>query len=78
MATKWLEVKSALPGDMEDVLLFDELKGEYVGYYYATNGRFISSVDGYSLKNISHWMPLPARPEKNIEPLVSILAQADR
>ncbi|WP_207423047.1 DUF551 domain-containing protein [Desertivirga brevis] len=58
----WIPVGTTIPEDLIDVLLFDEKDGQWIGYYFRDTGHFIRAVDGAILKNISHWMPLPANP----------------
>ena len=59
---KWISVKNEIPEEMQEVIIFDELIGVFIGYYYTSNKSFICGVDGTRLKNVSHWMQLPKLP----------------
>jgi len=61
-AIDWISVKETLPGETEEVLLFDEKEGKWIGYYFLDSGKFIRSIDGYSLNFVTHWMDLPPNP----------------
>jgi hypothetical protein len=67
MVLEWIAVDNELPKDMEDVLLFDQEEGAFIGYYYESKGSFIRYIDGLHLKHVTHWMHLPSRP-KDIKP----------
>jgi hypothetical protein len=62
MVLQWTAASVTLTADMEDVLLFDAVEGEFIGYYYETDGKFIRYSDGKDLHNVTHWMPLPEKP----------------
>jgi hypothetical protein len=63
MVINWISIEEELPHDMQDVLLFDRKGEEYIGYYYASNGRFIRYIDGLNIEDVTHWMPLPSAPK---------------
>jgi len=62
MDFKWISKERSLPQDLEDVFLFDRKEGKFVGFYYAETGRFIRTIDGSALSDVTHWMPLPPDP----------------
>lgn len=47
---------------MENVLLYDEIEGLAIGYFFKQNSCFIQDLDGLKLKKVSHWMPFPHLP----------------
>ena len=57
---EWKLVADLLPTDMEEVLLFDELKGLSVGYYFNKNNSFIRHIDGHRLNNVKYWLNIPS------------------
>ncbi|MEJ6980414.1 hypothetical protein WG906_08125 [Pedobacter sp. P351] len=57
---EWKLVFDSLPTDMEEVLLFDELKGLSVGYYFIKNKSFIRHIDGHKLNNVKYWLTIPS------------------
>jgi hypothetical protein len=83
MVLEWTAVKNELPKDMEDVLLFDQEEGEYIGYYYESKKSFIRYIDGFRLKHVTHWMHLPGHPEDHQptfqqQTLAPLMRQIDR
>lgn len=70
---KWISVNNEIPVEMQEVIIFDEVIGVFIGYYYEGNKSFICSVGGARLKNVSHWTHLPELPvpEKKKRPELS-------
>ena len=60
--TIWVAVNDTLPNEMEDVLLFDEVEGKSLGYYFEPKSSFLREYDGLELSHVTHWMPLPEHP----------------
>jgi len=63
--SEWISVKNALPPDSVRVLVsyqssFNEFSGMLVA---ACIGGCFYAGSNYSLKGITHWMPLPGPPE---------------
>ena len=56
---EWVSVKERLPCPWEEILIFLE---PYVDIGYLLETGDFNSIRGFN--NITHWMPLPAPPEK--------------
>lgn len=67
MLMKWISVKERLPEDKKSWYLaitnFNEFFIVKRYFWEARNIWVFESNEGKTLTNISHWMPLPARPE---------------
>ena len=59
--SKWISVKDRLPQVGLDVLFVCENKQYGVGAYSDTYRDFFSGQ--FSVKNVTHWMPLPQPPK---------------
>ena len=60
---EWILIKTKLPEQGKDVLLFDG--GQiYFGYYSEISGKFILGNDKVEVHDFTHWMPLPSFPGK--------------
>jgi Xaa-Pro aminopeptidase len=60
---EWILMRSKLPEQGKDVLLFDG--GQiYFGYYSDISGKFIVGNDKVEVNDFSHWMQLPPFPKK--------------
>ncbi|MEJ6981828.1 DUF551 domain-containing protein [Pedobacter sp. P351] len=60
---EWILIKTKLPEQGKDVLLFDG--GQiYFGYYSEISGKFILGNDKVEVNDFTHWMPLPSFPGK--------------
>jgi len=62
MNLDWIAVMEEKPQDFNHILLYDEREGEVVGYYEQIANKFISLVDGLTLRAVTHWMELPDKP----------------
>ena len=60
MKLEWVAIQDKFPEDMEDILVYDELEGEFLGYYFSSTKMFIRYADGSTFENVTHWMPLSA------------------
>ena len=59
----WISVKTKLPKEFEDVLLFQENEGHpYIEIGYR-KGEFFENFT-YELNGVTHWMPLPKLPKE--------------
>lgn len=71
---KWINVNERLPDNTEEVLVTDGLESYAIAYYKKADGYWEASYDllevtSYSggciiiCGNITHWMPLPPKPQ---------------
>lgn len=74
MGLEWVAVQDKFPEDMQDILLHDEVEGEFIGYYFSSRKMFIRYTDGLTFENVTHWMPLPAL-RKNRQTIIKSLRQ---
>lgn len=65
---RWISVEDELPpkktGELSDKVLVYDAENNRVGasWYIHSTGKWFNGWDG-----ITHWMPLPAPPEKGVE-----------
>jgi hypothetical protein len=58
----WTTLKTSLPEQGKDVLLYDG--GQiYFGYYSEIYDKFIVAEDKVNLEDFTHWMELPEPPK---------------
>ena len=67
----WVLISEALPDDMQEVLLFDQVTNRTIGYYHNETDCFIRESDGLRLQNVISWMPLPEAPAISLASLVA-------
>jgi hypothetical protein len=61
----WKLVKTELPEQAKDVLLFDG--GQiYFGFYSEIYDKFVVADDKVDLQDFTHWMALPEFPKNKI------------
>lgn len=62
---EWISVKDILPdfGFAKDVLTFGTHDSARIGYYSQKNKIWVIDNCGYSLEDVTHWMPLPESPK---------------
>ena len=72
--SEWISVKDKLPERVGDVLVFRDFGGNYGGIsilsyrYSEAESKFTfcfydgESDEYYPTRNVTHWMPLPAKP----------------
>ena len=58
----WISVFEQKPGDLQQVLIFDEQLGINIARYYKSMDAFIGKDDRVLLKDAKFWMPLPPLP----------------
>ena len=58
--SEWISVEERLPEAEVDVLVTDDNGYVYVSRYHVGSISFWSAM-----KEVTHWMPLPAPPEEN-------------
>lgn len=58
----WISVMREKPEEMQDILIYDDVKGLNLGYYFEPKGIFIASADGKRLTHVSFWMRIPEVP----------------
>jgi len=61
---KWISIKDRLPPPEIEVLLFQPRFGCCVGSLQEW-GDFTDCVEGLTMPNVTHWMPLPEPPKEN-------------
>lgn len=60
----WIPLKTALPEQGKDVLLYDG--GQiYFGYYSEIYDNFIVADDKVKVEDFTHWMELPQPPKQH-------------
>ena len=68
---------------MEDILVYDELEGEFLGYYFSSTKMFIRYADGSTFENVTHWMPLSSFRKKlklqlgSLRPAIGMFGKAE-
>lgn len=62
----WLTCNDTMPPDGEYILIFDGRKVLQAIYYKSINGYWISGDLFIEGKDITHWMPLPDPPVKEL------------
>ena len=70
MEERWISVEDELPERGEDVLIITPQNLVHIAAYKYRNWQskapvFVSGIDGYSWRNVTHWMPLPAPPSSS-------------
>jgi hypothetical protein len=61
--SKWISVFDELPGDICDVLIFED-DGYSIGLaFYSSGGDFTDLQGGSVWSSVTHWMSLPDAPE---------------
>jgi len=58
----WIAVDEMMPGEMDEVLTFDDTGGIDISYYFNETDCFIRTIDGVRLYNAKFWMRLPSSP----------------
>jgi hypothetical protein len=61
--SEWISVKDRSPDKTGYIMV---VKGDYlpfIGLYYADTGRLVAYDESYSLRFLTHWMPLPEPPK---------------
>jgi len=58
----WTATEITMPEDMQEVVVFDEKKGVFIGHYFDGVKSFIHTVDGARLDHVRYWMVIPEPP----------------
>ena len=62
----WISVKDRLPDNVKDVIVCDEFELVYPAYYYTFDECWMYSFTVERCGHrITHWMPLPQKPESD-------------
>lgn len=52
-----------MPPELENVVVFDQLAGKTMGFYFEPAKCFIRDLDGFRLENVTHYLQLPENPD---------------
>lgn len=81
VADRWIPVSERMPIEFEAVIAFDgdQVYGKAM---YSSDDGF--TIDGYepcdrlNLRNVTHWMPLPAAPQEDVNALIPLVSRNEQ